>query len=195
ESPTSRIAQVNTDWTGGLTTRFRWKDLSVSASFAAQVGGHCYSVTHFALAYQGKLTNSLEGRYDGLVVDGVNAIVNTDGSVSYQKNTTVTDNVMTYYNTYKYIRDNAEENTFSTDYLKMKELRVDYNLPKKICNRTKVFRSASIGAYATNLFCLTDWPQFDPDNGSLNGSDIHRGIETMTFPMTRTYGVNIKLAF
>jgi TonB-linked SusC/RagA family outer membrane protein len=195
DSPTRRIGQVNPDWTAGLSTRFRYKNISLSASFAAQVGGNCYSVTHFALAYQGKLRNSLEGRYDGLVVDGVNAITNADGTITYQKNKTITESAMIYYNTYKWVRDNAEENTFSTDYLKLKELRLDYALPQKICNRTKVLRSASIGAYATNLFCWTKFPQYDPDNGSLNGSDIHRGIETMTFPMTRTYGVNVKLAF
>ena len=194
-SPDRRIGKVNPDWTAGLTTRFRYKDLSLSASFAAQVGGNCYSVTNFVLSYQGKLTNTLEGRYDGLVVDGVNAIQNTDGTISYQKNTTVTDNIRTYYETYVYIRDNAEENTFSTDFLKLKELRLDYSLPKKICKKSKFLRSASVGAYATNVFCITDFPQYDPETGSLSGTNIYNAIENMAFPMTRTYGVNIKLAF
>jgi TonB-linked SusC/RagA family outer membrane protein len=194
-SPDRKIGKVNPDWTGGLTTRLRFKDFSLTGTFSAQMGGHCYSVTNFVLSYQGKLKNTLAGRYAGLVVDGVNAITNADGTISYQKNTTITDNIRTYYETYVYVRDNAEENTFSTDFLKLKELRLDYSLPKKICKKTKFLRSASVGAYATNVFCITDFPQYDPETGALSGTDIYNAIEVSAFPMTRTYGVNVKLAF
>ena len=195
DSPSRYLGNVNPDWSAGLSTRLRYRNLSLSASFAAQVGGKCYSITHMALSYQGKLKNTLEGRYGGLVVDGVNEIVNADGTVSYTKNNTITESVRTYYYSWKYTRDNVEENTFSTDFLKLKELRLDFNLPKKLCNKSKVFTSASIGAYSTNVFCLTKFPQYDPETSSLNGTDIHRGIEAMAFPMTRTHGINVKLAF
>jgi hypothetical protein len=56
-------------------------------------------------------------------------------------------------------------------------------------------QGASIGVYATNIFCLTEFPQYDPEVGMLRGSDIYKGIEAMTFPMTRTYGVNVKFSF
>lgn len=195
DSATRSIGNVNPDWTAGLSTRFRYKNLSLSATFSAQMGGHCYSITHTSLAYQGKLNNSLEGRYGGLVVGGVNQTVQADGTITYTKNNTITENIRTYYYQYKYDRVNTEENTFKTDFLKLKEVRLDYSLPKAVCARTKVFRSASIGGYATNLFCITKFPQYDPETGSLNGTDIHRGVEAMAFPMTRTYGVNIQLAF
>lgn len=195
EQPNREIGKVNPDWTGGLTTTFRYKNVSLGATFSAQWGGNCYSVTNFCLGYQGKLANSLEGRYDGLVVAGVNAIKNADGTISYQKNSTVTSNTETYYNAYVWTRDNVEENTFDTSYLKLKELRVDYSFPKSLLAKTKVLKYASVGAYATNLFCITNFPQYDPETGLLNGSDVHKGIETMTFPMTRTYGFNVKLQF
>jgi hypothetical protein len=193
--PDRKIGKVNPDWTGGFSLNFKYKDFSLRSTFAGQMGGNCYSLTHFALAAQGKLKNSLEGRYDGLVVDGVNQVTNPDGSISYQKNTTVTSSIIEYYRDYVYDRKNVEENTFSTSYLKLKEVRLDYSLPKKVCDKTKVLKNASIGAYATNLFCISEWPQYDPETGSLNGSSIHRGVETLSFPMTRTYGVNIKLSF
>ena len=164
--------------------------------FTAQVGGNAYSVTNFALSYQGKLKNSLEGRDDGLIVPGVNAVTDADGNVTYKKNTTITENVYTYYQTYKWNRDNARTNTFSTDFLKLKELRLDYQLPANLVKKTRFLQGASIGFFATNLFCITDWPQYDPEAASLvNGTDIYPGIETVTFPMTRTYGFNLKLQF
>ena len=190
------LGSVIPDWKAGFGTTFRYKNLSLSAQFTAQVGGVAYSVTNFALSYQGKLKNSLAGRDDGLVLQGVNAVDNGDGTVSYQKNTAVTENIYTYYQSYKWVRDNGRENTFSTDFLKFKELRIDYQLPKHLMAKTRFLQGASIGFFATNLFCITDWPQFDPEAaGLVNGTNIYPGIETVTFPMTRTYGINIKLQF
>ena len=195
ESPTRRIGKVNPDWRAGMTQRFRYKNLTLSATFTAQYGGNCFSVTNFALSYQGKLKNSLEGRLDGLVHEGVNAIQNEDGTITYQKNTTITEDILTYYNKYIWNRDNTEMNTFSTSFLKLKELRLDYQIPSSWLKKLKVVQKADIGVYATNVFCITDFPQYDPEVGMLNGSDIYKGIEAMSFPMTRTYGVNLKLAF
>ncbi|MDC6386396.1 SusC/RagA family TonB-linked outer membrane protein [Flagellimonas taeanensis] len=195
ESPDREIAKVNPDWRGGMTQRFRYKNLSLSASFSAQMGGSAFSVTNFALSYQGKLKNSLEGRYDGLVHEGVNVVENTDGTVTYTKNTTVTENIQTYYNAYIWNRNNTEMNTFSTDFLKLRELRLDYQMPRKIMESTGIFQDMSFGIFATNVFCWTDFPQYDPETGMLNGSNIMMGIESVTFPMTRTYGLNVKLSF
>ena len=47
----------------------------------------------------------------------------------------------------------------------------------------------------TNVFCITNFPQFDPEVASLAGSSLYRGVETGSYPMTRTYGFNIKLKF
>lgn len=195
DNPTRRIGKVNPDWRGGMTQRFRYKNWNLAATFSASYGGHAFSVTNFALSYQGKLTNSLEGRNDGLVHPGVNAIKQADGSVVYKKNTTITQNIETYYNMYMWNRNNTEANTFSTSFLKLKEVRLDYAFSPELLKKTRFLQGASVGAYATNLFCITKFPQYDPEMGMLNGSDIHQGIEAMSFPSTRTYGVNIKLQF
>lgn len=189
------LGKVNPDWTGGLNMTFRYKQITMSMDFSAQVGGHCYSTTNFLLSYQGRLKNSLAGRYDGMVVEGVQATTNADGSVTYSKNNTVFTSAMTYYNTYVWNRDNAEENTFSTNFLKFKQLRIDYALPTKICKSTKFLQSASIGAWATNIFCITPFPQYDPETAMVSGADIFGGIETLAYPMTRSYGINVKLSF
>jgi hypothetical protein len=190
-----RIAKVLPNWTSGFGTTFRYKSVSLSAHFTAQMGGHAYSVTNFALAYQGKLKNSVEGRPAGLVVNGVNAAT-VGEETTYSQNQTITDNVFEYYATVKWVRDNTYENTFKTDFLKFKELRIDYMLPAKWITQTRVLKSASVAAFATNLFCLSPWPQYDPeDASSINGNNIFAGIEAGVFPMTRTFGFNLKLQF
>ncbi|MDE7442827.1 MAG: SusC/RagA family TonB-linked outer membrane protein, partial [Muribaculaceae bacterium] len=191
------LGRATPDWNGGFSTRFRYKNLSLSATFTGSYGGHCYSITHAIMAYKGRLKNSLPGRQGGLVVSGVNVVGYDENKMPiYQKNTTITDGINDYYGQYKYVRTNAEENTFSTSFFKLKEVRLDFTLPKKLCRQSKVLRSASLGAYATNVFCISDWPQYDPEAaGALNGTDIYRGTEAGSMPMTRTYGVNLKLSF
>jgi TonB-linked SusC/RagA family outer membrane protein len=195
EQPNTRVGKVNPDWRAGLTTRFTYKNLSLGMTFSGQWGGNAFSVTNFSLSYQGKLANSLEGRYDGLVHSGVHETKNDDGTVTYTENTTITSSIQTYHNAYMWVRDNTVNNTFSTAFLKFKEMRLDYRLPENIMKKVKFLQGASIGVYATNIFCLTEFPQYDPEVGMLSGTNIYRGIETMSFPMTRTYGVNVKLSF
>lgn len=194
-SPLIDLGRVNPTWTGGLNMNFRIKNVTVSMDFSAQVGGHTYSTTNFLLSYQGRLKNSLQGRYDGFVVEGVQQHTAADGTITYTKNNTVMTSAMTYYNQYVWVRDNAEENTFSTNFIKFKQLRIDYSLPKALCKKTHFLESASLGAYATNLFCITPFPQYDPETAMVNGADIYSGIETLAYPMTRQYGINLKLSF
>ena len=47
----------------------------------------------------------------------------------------------------------------------------------------------------TNLFCLTKYPFFDPEVTGLSDASSKRGIESGSFPMSRSYGFNIKLKF
>ena len=185
------LGSIYPQWKAGMTTALRYRNLSFNMTFAASYGGRAYSLTNSILGYMGKTAASLPGRYDGLVHPGVNR--NDDGT--YAPNRTITTDIVEYYNLYTLNRNNIEANTFDTSYLKLKELRVEYSLPKRLCAKTKVFQSATLGVYATNLFCITRWPQYDPEVASLSGSSLYRGVETGGYPMTRTYGFNLKLGF
>lgn len=190
----TRIAKVNPTWKGGMNHNFRYRDFTLSAAFTAQMGGHTYSNTAAILTHLGKTKNTLEGRYDGLLVDGVVATELADGSIVYTPNTKSVSNIMDYYQN-SMGRDNAEAHTYKTDFFKLAELRLEYSLPKRICRKTKVLQGASLAFYATNLFCITSFPQFDPEAGTLYGNNIVNGVEMGALPMTRTYGINLKLSF
>ena len=185
------LGNTQADWKAGWMNSISYKNVRLSFSFSAQWGGQAYSFTNAMLGYQGKIKATLPGRYDGLIHKGVNQ--NADGTYSINK--TVTASIESYYNLRVFNRDNVVNNTFSTSFLKMKDIRLEYSLPKKIAAKTKVLQGASIAFFATNLFCWTNWPQFDPEIATMNGSEITKGFETAAFPMTRTYGVNLKLQF
>jgi len=190
------LGKVNPDWKGGFNTSFRYKNVTLAMSFAYQWGGHRFSVTDGILSYQGKLKNSLEGRYDGMVAKGVNLLsTNEDGTAVCQVNNTVTENIYTYYQARTLDRYNGEAHTFDTSFLKCKEARLEYELPGRICNKTGFLQGANVAVFGTNLFSWDNWPQYDPEGGMLTGTNVFNGIEAGSFPMTRTFGVNLKLSF
>lgn len=188
------LGKVNPDWKGGFGTSLRYRNLSLSALFSYQMGGHRFSVTHGILSYQGKLTNSLEGRYDGIVAEGVN-MTGTGEAATFQPNNTVTNSIYTYYQAITLDRYNGEAHTFETSFLKWKEVRLEYALPSVFIQKTRVLQGASVAIFATNLFSWDKWPQFDPEGGMLTGTNVFNGIEAGAYPMTRTLGVNLRLSF
>lgn len=190
------LGKVNPDWRGGLNTTLKYKNMTLGMTFAYQWGGHRFSVSDGILSYQGKLKNSLEGRYDGIVAEGVNLVsTNTDGSSLCTINNTITENIYTYYQALTLDRYNGEAHTYDTSFIKMKEARLEYNLSDKLCKRIGFIQGVSVAVFATNLFSIDHWPQYDPEGGMLTGTNVFNGIEAGAFPMTRTYGLNIKLSF
>ncbi|SEG55829.1 SusC/RagA family TonB-linked outer membrane protein [Sphingobacterium lactis] len=172
-----------------LGNNFSYKGIRLNVLFDAQWGGVAHSLTHYKLAEQGKTVNTLPGRYSGLIGNGV--IQNADGS--FRPNDVIATNVDEYYRSH-YGADNAEGSTFATDFLKFREARLDYTFNRNVVKRLGINR-ATIGVYGRDLFIWTKWPAFDPEFGTLDGSDIVKGFEIAQFPSTRTFGFNLVVGF
>lgn len=144
-----KMGNVQPDWRAGFSTALKYKGIRLSAAFAAQWGGMAYSLTNAQLSRQGKLTNTLYGRYGGVLHEGVVARgLDAQGNMVYNPNTTVTENVVTYYLDRVYSMNNVETSTFDTSYLKLRELRLEWTLPKnglpaRVCCRTPRWPSSA----------------------------------------------------
>lgn len=202
------------DWRGGFMTSVKYKNLKLTVQLDGQVGGITYSQSHHKMCEQGHLTETLNGRVPGTdlylditdpeilklfneqgitPVEGVYCIApgvvdNGDGTYSPNKKIVTLES---YYKEY-YRIGNVETNSFKTSYLKLREMRLDFTLPKKWLKRT-FLSSATIGVYGRNLFCITDYPMYDPETSSLDGSSIVTGVEVGTLPSTRSYGINLRV--
>ncbi|NPE48807.1 SusC/RagA family TonB-linked outer membrane protein [Sphingobacterium sp. arapr2] len=172
-----------------LGHEFKFKGFRLNLLFDAQFGGVSHSLTHYKLAEQGKTKNTLPGRYSGIIGNGV--VQNADGT--YRKNDVIATDIDEYYRSH-YGQDNAEGSTFSTNFIKFREARFDYSFSKAFVNRLKL-QKASVGVYGRNLVIWSNWPNFDPEFGTLSGTDIVKGFEIAQFPSTRTYGVNLVVGF
>jgi TonB-linked SusC/RagA family outer membrane protein len=173
----------------GLTNTFQYKRFRLNLLFDAQYGAVGHSLTHYKLAEQGKTTNTLPGRYNGIVGNGVVM----DGTGKYVPNTIIATDIDEYYRSH-YGIDNAEGSTFKTDFIKFREARIDYTFGPEVTRKIGIQR-ATVGVYGRDLFIWSSWPAFDPEFGTLSGTDIVRGFEVGQFPSTRTVGVNLVIGF
>ncbi len=168
-----------------LGNDFKYKQFNLHVLFDAQSGAVAHSLTNYKMVEQGKLKSTLPGRYNGIIGNGV--IQNTDGT--YRKNDVITFDIDEYYRS-QMGSNNAEGSTFSTDFIKFREARFDYTLTPKLTKKLGLQR-ATLGVYGRDLFIWSPWPIFDPEFGTLSGTDIVTGFETAQFPSTRTFGINL----
>jgi hypothetical protein len=162
-----------------------YQRFSLSGLFDAQVGAVAHSLTFSRMAALGKLKITLPGRYNGVVGQGV--VQNSDGT--YRPNDVVATNMESFYSSL-YGSDQAEGSVFRTDYLKFREVNLTYTFGPKVLRTIGVNR-LSLGVYGRNLFIWSPWPAFDPEFGTLSGTDIVQGFETGQLPSTRSYGFRL----
>lgn len=183
----TKIGNAYADWRAGWINEFKYKNWRLSATLDGQYGGIVYSQSHHKMSEQGKLQHTLLGRETGTVI-GEGVVLNEDGT--YSPNTTPVA-INTWYGDY-YRRANIETNSFKASYLKLREVRVEFNLPKSITTKLKV-SNASIAVYGRDLAMISNFPIFDPETASLNGSTVVPGVEMGQMPTPRTWGLNLRL--
>ena len=176
------------DWKAGLMNEFTIKDFRISILLDYQKGGSMYSQTNHKANTLGKTNITLPGRDNGIIGDGVVL----DATGKYVPNT-VKVSADTYYETV-YTISNAEMNVFDATYLKLREARIEFNLPKKLMSKVGI-NQTSVALYGRDLFNFTRFPGFDPEGGNLNSGTLTPGVELMQFPSARNMGINLTFKF
>ena len=183
------IGSAYADWKGGIRNEFSYKNLRFSFLLDGQYGGIVYSQTHHKMTEQGKLKHTLMGR-EGNFIIGQGVVLGTDGKYIPNTRQVIPSD---YYADY-YRRANVESNSFDASFIKLREARLEYSLPKRLTTRT-VFKQVTFALYGRDLFMITDFPMFDPETAALNGNTILPGIEMGQMPSQRTFGANLTLKF
>jgi TonB-linked SusC/RagA family outer membrane protein len=194
---TTGFAKITTDVVplGNTTAKYKfgWQNsfsygpVSLSVLFDAQVGGVAHSLLNYKLVEQGKTEVTLPGRYNGIIGKGV--IQNPDGT--YRPNDVLTFDIDEYYRS-QMGADNAEGSTFKTDFIKFREATINFRVNKRWLKNTGL-STVTVGVYGRDLFIWSPWPMFDPEFGTLSGSDITKGFEVGQFPSTRTFGFSLSV--
>ncbi|HUS01386.1 MAG TPA: SusC/RagA family TonB-linked outer membrane protein [Chitinophagaceae bacterium] len=183
------IGNAFADWKGGIQNEFSYKKFKFSFLVDVQHGGMIYSQTHHKMTEQGKLKHTLRGREENYII-GEGVVLDATGK--YIPNTTKVLPV-TYYTDY-YRRANVEANTFDASFIKLREARLEYSIPKSVLGKSFI-KQATFALYGRDLLMITDFPIFDPETAALNGSTLLPGVEIGQLPSTRTMGLNLTLKF
>ena len=124
---------------------------------------------------------TLAGRETGIGGQGV--------SSAGGANTKVVD-AQTYYNN---LYNFAEPFVFSSDFIKLRSIILDYSIPSKVFGKTP-FKGATIGIVGRNLWTIMKHtPIIDPESVYTNNNA--QGQEFAGLPATRPIGVNLNLKF
>lgn len=177
------LGNVNPDYTGGFGSNLRYKNLEISALFGFQHGGVVYSRSYIEGMRAGSLIGSLEFRD----ANGAGTIIADGIDVNTGEQNTIAVPVQEYVRAYY---DNDMIATFDASYLKLRELKLSYSLPKSLLKSTP-FKNVTVAAFGRNLCLWTDVPNIDPEVASYDGQ--LKGFETMNLPSTRSFGFNINV--
>lgn len=211
------LGKYTPNWIGGITNSFSYKDFHLSFLVDGSFGGSLFAGSNSTGSYTGVLEMTLPGRdadHGGLYYyyPGNNK---ANGTVALPKggNTpsgeTVYDDGMIFKgvaatgnaNTtiipasqyYKAPRSIEEQFVYSATYVKLREIKLGYSIPAKWVRKIKLV-SATVSLVGRNLWIIhKDVPNIDPENAFTNGNA--QGLEDLSNPTVRSYGLNINLKF
>lgn len=186
------VGNFQPDWTGGFSTSFRYKNLSLAANFDFMIGGKMVSWTN--LWSTGSGINAATARLNDKGVNEREPIakgggVKVDGVDEEGKPVSCYMNAYYYYH-YKAYYD-LDSFVFSRTYLKMRELSLSYEFPKSLLSKAKIGLSqASVSLVASNPWLIhSACPNVDP---SETGDNWLEGGQAAS---TRSIGLTVKIGF
>jgi hypothetical protein len=169
-------------WTVGLTNTFNYKHWRLTFLIDGKFGGKIFDGDE-ALAYRyGLARKTLPGRLTGITAPGVGPDGKTANSVVIAAETYYTE----LYNF-------GEPFVYSSDFIKLRSLTLDYNFPSTMIGKTP-FKSITLSLVGRNLWTIMKHtPVIDPESTYNNGNA--QGLEFGSAPVTRTAGLNLNMKF
>ncbi len=183
----------------GITTSFRYKDLTLSAVLDIRQGGLIYSGSADLNYFSGNATQTTyNNRQPFIVPNSVYGVQDpTTKQWTYSENT-MPIKMFDVTDYYYFTKNKPAERTrvIPRSYTKLREVTLTYSLPKSIFRKLPITR-AEIGVFGKNLILWTPKGNnfIDPEVSSW-GNDLAGDFgEFRSSPTTRMYGINVKLSF
>ena len=194
--PLSAMGTSTPPYKLGLTTSFTYKGLTLNAVADARFGAVVYNYIGSSLDFTGISWNSAQtGRQPFVIPNSV--IDDGTNTGKYIPNTnvvTIDANWLFWGNTWNQAGANYVN---SANFWKIREISLNYELPKKFLAKLKVIQQASITISGRNLFMFrakeniwTD-PEFS-DYGASNAVGLNSEYLT---PPTRIFGATLTVTF
>ena len=190
---------MNSDWTGGVTTAITYKGFTLSAALDVRKGGYMFSRTKNLMQFTGNGTittyndrrpfiipNSVVKQGD-TYVENTTPLYQTDGS--YQK----------YYNDYGY-GNAGEAYLLDRSYVKLRNISLTWNLPRVWVSKLSL-SNVALTVFCNNVFTWTASSNtfIDPETTTISqgtyGDLATQFGELYSNPACRTFGANLSVSF
>lgn len=185
------LGNYNPDFFLGFANQLTYKNITLSALLDWRHGGTIVSRTKALGSTSGVLAETLVGREEGVIGDGVMNI-GTSENPEYVPNTTAVD-ASRYYNNF-FDRGNEASALYDASYLKLRQLALYYDMPAAWSARIG-FQNLKLGIIGNNLLLFTENPHFDPELNMVQERNFTYGVEDMSYPSTRSIGLSLKTSF
>jgi len=173
----TKIGSPDPDYTYGINLGAKYKNWEISAFFQGSHGNEIFNAMKTHL-YNFDETNKHKDMLRSWTPTNTNT--NMPRLTGNDKNNT-----------------NRTSDRFVEDgsYMRLKNLMVGYNFPRRWLNRVKV-NSAKLYFSGQNLWTITDYSGADPEIGQISSTNyLSRGVDIGTYPQATTYVLGIKLGF
>lgn len=181
-----KIGNMLPDWTGSVSSRLSYKNLSLNMLIDIKQGGDILSVTDALATEAGTSIRTLAGR-DGMVVEG---IVASTGAANTKEVTSEQ-----YWTSVGGAYGIGEAFIYDASYIKMREISLGYTIPKSLLSKASFIKNAKISLVGRDLFYISRHTPGTNPEGASSQQDWTQAFELNSLPPTKNIGFNINLTF
>ncbi|MEO7041955.1 MAG: SusC/RagA family TonB-linked outer membrane protein [Gemmatimonadaceae bacterium] len=182
--PQAVLGNVNPDWVGGWNNEFKFHRVTASFLLSFHEGGKFFSNTNMMCDQSGMCTNTLKGREvdwnnPGIVVKGIDQTTKQPNTINVTSEQ--------YFQSLWLIN---QAYTYDDSYVKLRELRVGYDLPSRFAERFNS-HSMNLSLVGRNLWTHSNVPNIDPEFTYSTGNV--QGLEFAPMATTRSIGLTLQV--
>lgn len=185
-----KLGNYNPDFILGFYNKFSYKGFTFDFLLDWHQGGEFVSRTFGMGMESGVLDKTANRNPEDMVVNGV---VWNEASNAYVQNTKQVSPRDYYRSLYR--RYHETESTFSSTFLKLREVKLGYTFPSQWFAKSPI-KNLSLSLVGRNLFMWTKGQSYvDPEAVTYEGASITPGVEEMSYPATKSIGFSVNVLF
>jgi len=181
-----KMGSINPDFYGGLTNNFTYKNFALRTLISFQKGGEFYTHGRYYRMLFGTDARTLEGREDGIIVDGINENTGNPNSVAVAP--------LAKNFTDLFLNEVTTDLILDATNVKLKEVILTYTLPRSILENSFI-QKLTISAIGRDLLFLKNAAGDIDPQASYTSNPTGASLEHSSLPSTRTFGVDLKINF
>jgi hypothetical protein len=189
----SVLGNTTPKWIGGLNNTFSFKGFTLNVLIDFVQGNQITSDTRYQMMANGTGKFTEQYREHSAPLPGVVAVTTPTGT-KYEKNTQLVDGQTAW--AMRAWGDIGEEVVLNGSYVKLREVILGYTVKPSFIKKTP-FKSIGVSLVGRNLWYIEEHMKgmgISPEV-NLNTQAAASGVEVLSMPTTRSYGINFNFTF